>query len=112
MKRKIIIFVTILFVALALNGFAHNRHHRQEFKRPCPCEQTQIHKPMDKQQFHGQKPEKRVFKAEKRDFRKFNRHRPEKVSISIKGTVNGKTAMVIVGEPLNPFQTYHLQNLN
>ena len=56
MKRKIIIFVTLLFVALAFNGFAHNRHHREGKKehQKCMCEKQ---RPMDRENFDGKKHE-------------------------------------------------------
>lgn len=111
MKRKIIIFVTLLFVALAFNGFAHNRHHRECKKehQKCMCEKQ---RPMDRENFDGRKHQNRPNK----DF-KFENHRkgrPEhKNSVTVvKDTINGKTAMVTVGTPLNQFQLEHLQLLN
>jgi hypothetical protein len=110
MKRKIIIFVTILFVALALNGFAHNRQNRHEAKRPCPCELNQVNPMMN--HFNGKKHEIRPFKEQSRQFQRRERKFNKKFSVSVKNTINGKTAMVIVGSPLTPYEVEHLQLLN
>jgi len=116
MKRKIIIFVTILFVALALNGFAHNRHHRQENKRPCPCEQVQ-NSPnrFEGQRMNFQDGRGMMFRRgmnsqdeQRMNFRKGRRNMP----VSIKGFYNGKIAMVSVGNLLTPEETANLQLLN
>jgi len=110
MKRKIMIFVTILFVALALSGFAHNRHNRHESK--CPCEQTQVRHKMNKENFDGRKPDFRPFKNGKQN--RYRKGRNERInsSTSIKGFYNGKIAMVNVGPLLTPEETVNLQLLN
>lgn len=115
MKRKIMIFVTLLFVALAINGFAHNRHHR-EGKREhakCICEKQRPERPqMNRENFDGKKHQNRPFKDAK--FENHRKGRPEhKNSVTVvKDTINGKTAMVTVGSPLNQFQLEYLQLLN
>lgn len=105
MKRKIIIFVTLLFVALAFNGFAHNRHHHQGKKehQKCMCEKQ---RPMEN--FRENRPNK-DFKFE--NHRKGHPERKNSVTV-VKDTINGKTAMVTVESPLNTFQLQHLQLLN
>lgn len=111
MKRKIMIFVTILFVALALNGFAHNRH--KEFKKEhqkCVCEKQ--HRPIDKNTFDGRKPENRPSKDFKHEGQRKGRHEQKEVTMEVKDTINGKIAMVSVGAPLTQFEIAHLQLLN
>ena len=114
MKRKIIIFATLLFVALAFSGFAHNRHKegRKEHQK-CVCDKQRPERPpMDRENFDGKKHENRPNKDAK--FENHRKGRPEhKNSVTVvKDTINGKTAMVTVGTPLNQFQLEHLQLLN
>lgn len=110
MKRKIIIFVTLLFVALALNGFAHNRHHKN-FKKDNQRIEIK-HRPIDKENFDGRKPENRPNKDFKFENHRKGRPQHKNTTTDVKDTVNGKTAMVTVGNPLNVFQLEHLQLLN
>lgn len=110
MKRKIFIFVTILFVALALNGFAHNRHHKNS-RRDHQRVEFQ-HRPMDREHFDGRNPENRPFKPTKFENKRKGRHEQKNTATEVKGVINGKIAFVTVENPLNQFQLAHLQLLN
>jgi hypothetical protein len=97
MKKAIMIFVTILFVAIAYNGYAHHRHqkHHQD-EQKCMC---------DKQHQNGQNRPNNDGKFEHRGKGHPN---SKKESTVIKDTINGKTAMVVVGSPLTPYETEFL----
>lgn len=112
MKRKIIIFVTLLFVALAINGFAHNRHHREGKREQAKCICEKQRPQMNRENFDGKRHQNRPFKDTKFQNRRMNRPERKNSVTVVKDTINGKTAMVTVESPLNMFQLAHLQLLN
>lgn len=116
MKKAIMILVTVLFVAVALNGFAHHRHHKHEVRKEmraekhnrdnkdCYCVKERSNRPQMERE--GVQPKGH------QEFRKDNGRHGRKDVNEVKGTVNGKTASVSVGELLTPCETGHISRIH
>lgn len=104
MKKAIMIFVTILFVAIAYNGYAHHRHqkHHKQVQK-CMCDKQRP--PMDREHFDGRKGQNRPFNEGKFEHQRKGRPDFKRESTIVKDTINGKTAMVSVGSLLTPYET-------
>ena len=101
------IFVTILFVAIAYNGYAHHRQQKRHKEvQKCMCEKQRPERPsMNKENFEGRKGQNRPNNDGKFNHQRKGRPDFKKESTIIKDTMNGKIAMVTVGSPLTPFET-------
>ena len=100
------IFVTILFVAIAYNGYAHHRHqkHHKQVQK-CMCDKQRPERPpMDRQHFDG-KGQNRPNNEGNFEHQRKGRPDFKKESTVVKDTINGKTAMISVGSLLTPYET-------